>query len=73
VLDATDSTLLTALPVELLHAELRRRQESPYKPSCGSTGNRGFYNTPVHVAAVFLILGLSTLGQAKQAIDFAFY
>ncbi|KAI1622649.1 Zinc/iron permease [Exophiala viscosa] len=50
---------VTLLPLELLHAELSRRQDE--KPVCGSTGNHGTYNTGLHVLAIFIILGLSTL------------
>lgn len=61
--DSGDIGLLSVLPIELLHAELSRRQDVPYKPACGSTQERGTYNMPLHVFALFLILGLSTLGQ----------
>lgn len=61
--DFGNAGLLTALPVELLHAEILRRQDAPYKPACGTTGEKGTYNMPLHVFALFLILGLSTLGQ----------
>lgn len=47
------------IPDSLLRAELRRRDAD--SPACGTT-ERGAYNTPLHVMAVFLILGLSTLG-----------
>ena len=50
------------IPSELLHAELLRRQESSDKPACGSGGNRASYNTPLHVAALVIILTLSVLG-----------
>ncbi|CAL5868827.1 uncharacterized protein PFLUO_LOCUS3054 [Penicillium psychrofluorescens] len=46
------------IPDSLLRAELRRRDAD--SPACGTT-ERGAYNTPLHVMAVFLILGLSTL------------
>ncbi|KAG9784235.1 Zinc-regulated transporter 2 [Exophiala dermatitidis] len=49
---------VTRLPLELLHAELLRRQE---KPTCGTPGKQGSYNTGIHVFALFLILVLSTL------------
>jgi hypothetical protein len=52
---------ISRLPVELLHAELARRQDA--KPSCGTSGDRGTYNLGLHVFALFLILGLSTLGK----------
>ncbi|KAK4940534.1 hypothetical protein LTR10_019408 [Elasticomyces elasticus] len=50
---------VSLLPLELLHAELSRRQDE--KPACGSTGNHGTYKLGLHVFAIFLILGLSTL------------
>ncbi|KIX92840.1 uncharacterized protein Z520_11503 [Fonsecaea multimorphosa CBS 102226] len=52
---------LSRLPLDLLHAELQRRQDAPAKPACGSEGRRGTYNTGIHVFALFLILVLSTL------------
>jgi hypothetical protein len=54
---------LTNLPLDLLHAELRRRQETPEKPECGTRDKRGSYSTGLHVFALFLILALSTLGK----------
>ncbi len=60
--DLGGSGFVTSLPLDLLHAELRRRQESPEKPECGTSGKQGHYNTGAHVFALFLILGLSTLG-----------
>lgn len=59
--DSGSDSFLTTLPLEILHAELQRRQESVEKPECGS-GMQGHYNTGAHVFALFLILGLSTLG-----------
>ncbi|KAF2118425.1 Zinc/iron permease [Lophiotrema nucula] len=50
----------TDVPTHLLRAELQRRQDDA-KPACGTKGGRGSYNTPIHVFALFLILGLSTL------------
>ncbi|KAF2797646.1 Zinc/iron permease [Melanomma pulvis-pyrius CBS 109.77] len=47
------------IPTHLLRAELRRRQNGD-RPACGTKGGRGSYNTPIHVFALFLILGLST-------------
>ncbi|MCJ1355733.1 MAG: hypothetical protein MMC33_005725 [Icmadophila ericetorum] len=49
-----------------LQVELRRRQDAvpaapSVKPECGSGSNRDVYNTPLHVFALALILGLSTL------------
>ena len=61
--DSGDTGLLSVLPIELLHAEISRRQDAPYKPACGTTGEKGTYNMPGHVFALFLILVLSTLGQ----------
>ena len=52
---------LNSFPLDLLHAEIKRRQETE-KPSCGTSGKQGHYNTGAHVFALFLILGLSTLG-----------
>ncbi|KAK5272574.1 hypothetical protein LTR99_001965 [Exophiala xenobiotica] len=57
---------ISRLPVELLHAELTRRQDA--KPSCGTSGDRGTYNLGLHVFALFLILGLSTLACAFPII-----
>jgi hypothetical protein len=54
---------LTNLPLDLLHAELLRRQETPEKPECGTRGKQGSYSTGLHVFALFLILALSTLGK----------
>ncbi|CAN9338085.1 unnamed protein product [Alternaria sp. RS040] len=49
------------IPAHILHAELlRRQQENEERPECGSKGGKGYYNTPVHVFALFLILTLST-------------
>ncbi|KAJ6120258.1 Zinc/iron permease [Penicillium sp. IBT 18751x] len=55
---------LSDIPESLLRAELLRRggtdsRNSADAPSCGSR-ERGAYNTPLHVMALFLILGLST-------------
>jgi hypothetical protein len=57
-----DTSSLHNLPLSLLHAELQRRQDKDYKPSCGTSGERGSYSLPLHVFALFLILILSTLG-----------
>src|SRR4051794_3662816 len=57
-----DTSSLHNLPLSLLHAELQRRQDKDYKPSCGTSTQRGSYNLPLHVFALFLILILSTLG-----------
>ncbi|KAJ6109749.1 Zinc/iron permease [Penicillium sp. IBT 16267x] len=55
---------ISEIPESLLRAELRRRDatgssNSAKAPSCGSE-MQGAYNTPLHVMALFLILGLST-------------
>ena len=50
------------VPTHLLRAELLRRQEQD-RPTCGTKGGRGHYNTPAHVFALILILVLSTAGQ----------
>lgn len=59
----TDVLTISDLPIEVLRAELARRQngEATERPACGS-GKRGVYNTPIHVFALVLILALSTLG-----------
>ncbi|KAF2468081.1 Zinc/iron permease [Lindgomyces ingoldianus] len=49
----------TDIPIHLLHAELRRRDDE--RPLCGTKGKSGSYNTPLHVFALVLILVLSTL------------
>lgn len=56
----------TSVPTHLLLAELERRHgpgnsnPDAEKPACGS-GDRGTYDTPLHVFALFLILTLSCL------------
>ncbi|KAI1759315.1 Zinc/iron permease [Hypoxylon sp. FL1150] len=56
----------TSVPTHLLLAELERRHgpgnsnPDAEKPACGS-GDRGAYDTPLHVFALFLILTLSCL------------
>ncbi|GAP88127.1 putative zinc-regulated transporter 1 [Rosellinia necatrix] len=53
----------SSIPSDILRAELARRQSEngvPEKPACGS-GDKGAYDTPLHVFALFLILTLSTL------------
>ncbi|PSN69707.1 Zinc/iron permease [Corynespora cassiicola Philippines] len=47
------------IPTHLLHAELLRRQEDE-RPTCGTKGGTGSYNTPLHVFALVLILAVST-------------
>lgn len=51
----------TDIPTHLLRAELQRRQAQE-RPACGTKGGRGYYNTPLHVFALILILALSTAG-----------
>ncbi|KAF2397480.1 Zinc/iron permease [Trichodelitschia bisporula] len=51
------------IPTSLLRAELARRAEDPPRPECGGK-SRGVYNTPLHVAALVLILVLSTVACA---------
>jgi hypothetical protein len=60
----TDVMTIADLPIEILRAELRRRQDGADRPACGS-GKRGAYNTPIHVFALILILSLSTIGTAQ--------
>ncbi|KKA30585.1 hypothetical protein TD95_001095, partial [Thielaviopsis punctulata] len=53
-----------SVPTDLLLAELARRDATTTtKPQCGS-GDRGSYNTPLHIAALALILLVSTLACA---------
>ncbi|KAJ5449709.1 uncharacterized protein N7458_006158 [Penicillium daleae] len=58
---------ISDIPDSLLRAELQRRNVARSSdsagdaPACGS-GQRGDYNTSLHVMALFLILGLSTFG-----------
>ncbi|KAH8813057.1 Zinc/iron permease [Xylogone sp. PMI_703] len=54
------SSIWADIPSEILRAELVRRQEDPPQPACGS-GEKGTYNTPLHVFALILILVLSTV------------
>jgi zinc transporter 1/2/3 len=49
------------VPTDLLLAELSRRDDARAQPECGS-GERGSYDTAIHVFALFLILILSCLG-----------
>lgn len=54
---------LVDISTEVLRAELLKRVGEDYdKPECGSNGVRGSYNTSLHVAALILILVLSTAG-----------
>ncbi|KAI1431271.1 Zinc/iron permease [Xylaria sp. CBS 124048] len=52
----------SSIPSALLRAELARRQDAndAKKPACGS-GDRGEYDTPLHIFALLLILTLSLL------------
>ncbi|KAJ9634846.1 uncharacterized protein PV06_05766 [Exophiala oligosperma] len=52
---------ISRFPIELLHAELARRQDTDTKPACGSSQNNETYHLGSHVFALFLILILSTL------------
>lgn len=49
----------TDIPTHLLREELHRRQDDE-RPTCGTKGGRGSYNTSLHVFALILILTLST-------------
>lgn len=61
------SSLLHDIPLQALRSELERRLQSRASggqedgSTCGSD-RAGYYNTPAHVFALFLILVLSTLG-----------
>ncbi|KAJ5936432.1 Zinc/iron permease [Penicillium verhagenii] len=61
---------ISEIPESYLRAELQRRDatgslDSVETPSCGSQ-SQGAYNTPLHVMALFLILGLSTFVLARR-------
>lgn len=66
-----NATSLSDIPLHILRSELARRAAEAAQdegsgaeedtPTCGSQ-QRGVYNTPIHVFALFLILALSTLG-----------
>ncbi|KAJ5566995.1 hypothetical protein N7535_006301 [Penicillium sp. DV-2018c] len=57
---------ISEVPIAVLRAELLRRDEkSDDTPACGSK-DRGAYNTPMHVMALFLILALSTFVLARR-------
>jgi hypothetical protein len=60
----------TEIPTAVLLAELERRQDEPTKPACGGI-ERGAYDTPAHVAALILILSLSTIGKLDLPEDVA--
>ncbi|KAI2638508.1 Zinc/iron permease [Xylaria nigripes] len=58
-----DVSWTSSIPSDLLLAELARRRDNndhSEKPACGS-GDRGAYDTPLHVFALVLILALSLL------------
>jgi len=58
-----DASSLIGISTDILRAELiARQQDETFRPECGS-GAKGVYNTPFHVAALFLILILSILGE----------
>ncbi|KAI1334128.1 Zinc/iron permease [Xylariaceae sp. FL0016] len=61
-LSTLQDTSWSNVPTHLLLAELAKRQDQndPGKPTCGS-GEKGTYNTPLHVLALLVILVLSTL------------
>lgn len=59
------------IPTHLLRAELLRRQEHEH-PECGTKGNRGYYNTPLHVFALALILTVSTAGTPRLTFEVRF-
>jgi hypothetical protein len=69
-LPAADSNFtLSGISTDLLIAELSaRKQEDDIRPACGS-GPKGAYNTPLHVAALFLILVLSVLGSLTLSLQ----
>lgn len=56
--------VLAQLSTAALRAELEARQDEDlnYRPPCGSGVKNGYYNTELHIGAVFIILGLSVLG-----------
>ncbi|KAI8946374.1 zip family zinc transporter [Xylaria longipes] len=61
--DLLNDASWSSIPTDFLRAELARRQDSDAtseKPACGS-GDKGAYDTPLHVFALVLILALSTL------------
>jgi len=61
-----DASSLIGISTDILRAELMiRQQDETFRPECGS-GAKGVYNTPFHVAALFLILILSILGELSS-------
>ncbi|KAH8905802.1 Zinc/iron permease [Coniochaeta sp. PMI_546] len=56
------------VPTEALLIELSRRDDGQSRPECGS-GQRGSYDTAIHVFALFLILVLSCLACAVPLIS----
>ena len=63
-LPCADHSAWSSIPTDLLLAELSRRDDTTSRPECGS-GNKGSYDTGIHVFALFLILTLSTLGMTQ--------
>ena len=64
LLHCADPHAWSSIPTDLLLAELSRRDDTTSRPECGS-GNKGSYDTGIHVFALFLILTLSTLGMSR--------
>ncbi|KAK5131403.1 hypothetical protein LTR08_000939 [Meristemomyces frigidus] len=62
-LTPSPATQWSSTPLSVLHAELARRANTaaPARPECGSKASSHAYNLPLHVAALFQILLLSTL------------
>ncbi|KAI0457408.1 zip family zinc transporter [Xylaria acuta] len=61
--DLLNDASWSSIPTDFLRAELARRRDNDgasAKPACGS-GDKGSYDTPLHVFALVLILALSTL------------
>jgi hypothetical protein len=64
---------LADIPIAILKDELQRRghvvradgNRDGNVTNCGSSGRGGSYNTPLHIAALVLILALSTLGMCS--------
>ena len=67
-LESSDYRELKQLSSHVLRTELQRRDEEISKPACGSGARRGSYNISLHVAALFMILILSTLGMPFLSI-----
>ena len=62
--------LIASIPDTLLRAEIARRTSNDSAATCGSK-ERGAYNTPIHVLALFLILVLSTLGMSYLLVQYS--